>query len=383
MSFLAICLALYVQGDLSDAREGRSYGRNFAFCVDLDEDGRAEYLVSHQGDASGAVYVHSGRTGELLRRIGGRNDEMRFGSAIAISKDGKELLARVLGSDDKPLVARHSLVDGGRLSQCVPPVADKELAWDLFDIGDSLLISTISVDDNKELGYSVISSDCRTVLESGRIERRRPAGCVVRPLDGRDDSYAILGSTVTLRCRGDEAPLAIFSEPLRGYGRDVVYLGDINDDGGDEVLVSCSGLVSGVAFVYSIVDGSLVCQLTDPMGSEHFAQAIAAMGDVDADAITDFAISRWHLLSGGVRIYSGRSCKLIREVHLPYADDALVSPDIGWKLASGGDVDNDGIYDLIVSVYSPGFQGAGQGVVLFSGRTGEMIRRHRLSDLDQ
>lgn len=94
--------------------------------------------------------------------------------------------------------------------------------------------------------------------------------------------------------------------------------------------------------------------LTSPAGgADDFGRAMAAIGDVDGDGWTDYAIGAPGDAEGGERagavyVFSGRDGALLRKIVGP-ARSAT-----GWSLAAAGDVDGDGVGDVLVG--APGYQ---------------------------
>lgn len=102
---------------------------------------------------------------------------------------------------------------------------------------------------------------------------------------------------------------------------------------------------------------------------DSFGYTMTAMEDVDLDGVPDFAVSSlWRLHSGGrggLDLISGRTLAPIWQYHDPNTSF------FGIRLARIGDVDTDGVSDLLVA----GNSGGGR-VVVISGRTGGLIREH-------
>jgi len=105
--------------------------------------------------------------------------------------------------------------------------------------------------------------------------------------------------------------------------------------------------------------------------------AISPIGDIDGDGVTDFVASTTDAFRGTVAIDSGRDGRELR--HAAFAGSG---PTMGQRVVAGVDVDGDGVPDFMTSAYWPdGFQGdEGQGVYVFSGANGLLIRSFTLQD---
>jgi hypothetical protein len=166
-------------------------------------------------------------------------------------------------------------------------------------------------------------------------------------------------------------------EPNGEFGRDVAGAGDIDQDGFSDVIVGAhredpgtSPDDSGRAYVFSGQDGSLLFELVSPHEEfwGNFGWSVAGSGDVDKDGIPDLIVGAWREEpSGRVFVFSGQDGSLLLD---------LVSPDarggrFGFSVAGAGEVNGDGIPDLIVGAH---FEADLEGrVYVFSGEDGRLL----------
>lgn len=108
--------------------------------------------------------------------------------------------------------------------------------------------------------------------------------------------------------------------------------------------------------------------LTTPAG--RFGIAVAVLGDVDRDGLLDFAVGSHHSGNGGrVYVYRGSSTLAGRTTYEPAVilrGDVATIGTIGWSLANPGDVDGDGFDDLATNAVVTDTPERG-GLVLYRG----------------
>src|SRR5438105_418775 len=165
------------------------------------------------------------------------------------------------------------------------------------------------------------------------------------------------------------------------FGFSVAALGDLNHDGVPDVLVGvphhsnfdADHINAGEAFVFSGADHSILFTLNDPNEEEgnRFGYAVAALGDVNGDGVPDMAVGTPKLNAsdalpdvGTVYMFSGANGSLIRQLNPP---TQILSERFGSALANAGDVNHDGVNDVII-----GAPGASKAFV-FSGANGALL----------
>ena len=135
---------------------------------------------------------------------------------------------------------------------------------------------------------------------------------------------------------------------------------------------------AGKALVFSGKDGTLLFTLKDPTAEEdgRFGTAVAALGDVNSDGIADFVVGVPGKDIGGedgvanvglAYVFSGKDGSLIRILNDPPRGGDEAGAAFGSALTNAGDVDGDGVSDIVV-----GAPGEGR-VHVFSGRTGNLL----------
>lgn len=139
------------------------------------------------------------------------------------------------------------------------------------------------------------------------------------------------------------------------FGAALAAAGDVDQDGFDDLIVGAP--LTGTVQVRSGKDGSVVLQITGS-SSTVFGGCVAGPGDLDGDGVPDVVIGARFTASqqGEVTAWSGASGQLL------WILVGAPSQQIGFSLAAAGDLDGDGVGDVI--------SGRIGGAVAISGATG-------------
>jgi len=197
-------------------------------------------------------------------------------------------------------------------------------------------------------------------------------------LPGSGSVFVYSGATGTLRYALDGAPNYLF-------GSSIAVVGDIDGDARADFAISAPGatdaapLGPGSVFVYSGATGQVLFRIDGPASSEVFGGSIAAIGDVDGDGKADVLVGAVSTgcdntfpLNGSAYVVSGATSAIIR--HITAADPCS---GFGFSVAGAGDVDGDGVPDILVGAPNSFFSGSANAgaVLLYSGATGTLVRR--------
>ena len=137
------------------------------------------------------------------------------------------------------------------------------------------------------------------------------------------------------------------------FGGAVAGVGDIDKDGCADVLIGAAfsdvvGTNSGKAALYSGKTGALIREhLTAPTGAE-FGSTVTGLGDIDADGWPDYAIGAPGYVQaaanlGRIYVYSGKT-----GAELTTLTGTVANSDFGTSIDDAGDVNGDGLHDLVL-----------------------------------
>jgi len=166
-----------------------------------------------------------------------------------------------------------------------------------------------------------------------------------------------------------------------GFGMDVADAGDVDKDEHADIIVASpymsaralvgpGSMTSGLAHVYSGKDGSLLATLSDKSKDLGFGMSVFGAGDLNGDGHADVAVGYPHLTDIGlVLVYSGRDWSVLLRLEAAQGEKGF-----GESAGNAGDVDGDGVSDVIVGARRAGLDDSNKGLAkVFSGKTGKVI----------
>ena len=148
-----------------------------------------------------------------------------------------------------------------------------------------------------------------------------------------------------------------------GFGEDVVWMGDVDADGYDDLAVATGGQggnLSGAGFVSAFmgsvsgVQSTAGLVLISTRASERFGEHLAAGGDLNDDGYDDLIVRGRLGTSTGIDhlyIFHGSSSGLGSSPQTTLSDASR--PTFGGYLGGRGDLDGDGYADLVAGGTDP------------------------------
>lgn len=183
-------------------------------------------------------------------------------------------------------------------------------------------------------------------------------------------AYLYLGSAAGLNPKPawtSEYPLPVDLE--NGATRDLFFsagvggAGDVNRDGFDDVILGASYAdhgerEEGAAFLYLGSSQGLASQEPDWVvegnhGHTHLGQYVAGAGDLDGDGFADVLVgapyaSKWLKDEGVVLVYRGTKKGLAKRASWVFEGERS-NGHLGERVGSAGDVNGDGIPDILMA----------------------------------
>ena len=400
---------------IGDANYDRA-GTSVSAIGDINGDGIDDLIIGApgndaNGDSSGAVYVVYGRTGGISGTLdlanlsaadgfvvrGVTGDELGRSVSYAgdINNDGiGDFVAGAIGSDLGGNLAGSAFVIFGQAGTSRGAITVSSLSGsDGFAIiGDADLDLLTAVSRAGDINNDGI--DDLVVGASGNDAGGSSAG----------RAYVVFGRAGATRSNIDLASFAAtdgFS--ITGdvaddrLGRAVSAAGDINGDGIDDVVVGApygdnGGSLAGEAYVIfgragatrTNIDVSALAAtdgfIIEGSGVQIVGTSLASLGDINGDGLDDILVGAYRTGGGGAAyvIYGkvGATRGTINVSTLAASDGFAIFGDqagdqFGISVQGGGDINGDGIRDLVIGANRAADLGpsTGEAYVIF-GRAG-------------
>jgi hypothetical protein len=170
-----------------------------------------------------------------------------------------------------------------------------------------------------------------------------------------------------------------YGDSLDGFGGAVAGIGDVNHDGVPDFLVgsvndSAAAFQSGSAKVLSGQDGSVLRVFSGEAINDLFGVSVANVGDLNGDGVNDVAIGASFtdvnaLNAGTAYVFSGSD-----GVEFFRFEGNTAGGNFGTSVSGAGDVNSDGVPDLIIGARNDAPLGVATGsAYVFSGADGALL----------
>jgi FG-GAP repeat len=316
--------------------QGQAFGAAVAGAGDVNGDGFADIIVGARydntmGTFAGSASVFSGLDGSLLHNFFGDDPEDRLGAAVAGAGDvdGDGFDDVIVGS-----IFDNTVAFWAGSARVFSGFTGETLHEFLGDSSFHLFGSSVA-------GAGDVNGDGTPDLIVGTQEDDTNGGNagMARVFSGKDGSilFTFLGDSA-----GDSLGLSVNGA------------GDVNGDGHADLIVGApladaAAPDGGMARVLSGLDGSVLLEFHGSGDGHHLGSFVSGLGDSDGDGLADLLVGAEFddggtgLAVGSARIYSGADGSVLKTVVGSQPGGRL-----GFAVAGAGDVDGDGLADLIV-----------------------------------
>ncbi len=310
------------------ANDKNSFGFAMDAAGDVDGDGRPDFVVgacknSNNGPGSGRVGVYSASDGTLLREVFGPHADAWMGFSVG-------------GTGDVDADGYDDWVAGAPFDDSVGLSSGRAYVYSGKDA--SLLFTFSGTAAKQRLGYSVDGAG--DVDADGHCD-------VIVGADWETYGGKTFAGTARVFSGLDGSVLHTWGGSWNSsYGWSVSTAGDVDGDGHDDVIIGAyqyeafGKQAAGRVEVRSGKSGALLHAFQGTTANEHVGRRVNEAGDVDGDGHADFMYSAVWTGVNYVRVISGADGSEITRF------DGIVS--LGLGIAAAGDVNADGLGDLIV-----------------------------------
>ncbi|HUQ79707.1 MAG TPA: FG-GAP-like repeat-containing protein [Gemmatimonadaceae bacterium] len=366
---------------------GEAKGDQFSWIArgigDVDGDKVSDVVTSAptfgangQPTGPGKVYVYSGRSGKLLwERVGQVGEGLGTGleGAGDVNRDGvPDVIAGAPGSG-------HAYVYSGRDGKTLLTLtgtAQESYGNSAAGAGDQngdgyadVIVGAPSSNANGEgagRAYVVSGKDGAVIATLGGQQAGDAFGSIVAGNKRGRGTPVLVGApgggpndrgSVSVFTRLTSPPTRVIAADSTGAalgGMFTSLVGDVNGDKVADVYASdfsnsAKGAATGRVYVYSGADGRRLYTLTGENAGDGFGIGSADVGDVNRDGFDDLLVGAWQYSaaaqSGGkIYLYSGRDGSLLRQI-----TGRVPGETLGFDATGVGDVDGDGVIDLLVT----------------------------------
>jgi hypothetical protein len=304
---------------------GDQLGTGLESAGDVNRDGVADVIAGAPG--TGRAFVYSGRDGETLLTLTGTVEE-GYGASAA-------------GAGDQNGDGYADVIVGAPSSNAVGQGAGRAYVVSGKDG------STLATLDGEQAGDAFGS-----IVAGIRSGKRTPV-LVGAPGGGANNRGAVYSFTNVGERRGTVVIEADSTGAALG-AMFTSFVGDVNGDKVPDIYASdfsnsAKGPATGRVYVHSGKDGRALLTLTGETPGDGFGIGSADVGDINRDGYDDVLLGAWQYsavaLSGGkLYLFSGKDGSVLRTI-----TGRIPGETLGFDATGVGDVDGDGVPDLLVT----------------------------------
>jgi hypothetical protein len=381
---------------------GEAAGDQFGWIArnlgDVDGDGITDIVTSAptHGDHAGRVYVYSVGSGRLLWSADGRpGDELGSGVEGIGDANGDGIPdVAASGPSGSGVAYIYSGRDGRTLQSFNSTRSDELFGNHISAAGDvdgdghaDLIIGAPGKDgESSNPGHAYIYSgkDGKLLFTLSGERLGDAFGSTVAGFSNGKERYLVVGAPRAgpnhhgrVYVYGDYAgqPKFIIDADATGNALGAMFVSVMgNTDGAHNIFISdwtnaAKGPATGRIYLYSGLTGERLLTLTGETAGEGFGTSKSTAGDVDGDGIEDLIVGAWQygevaISAGRAYLYSGRDGHLIKTFTCRTPGDTF-----GFDAVGLGDVDGDGTADLLITSGWSGVSGhhSGRVFIISSG----------------